>query len=131
MIFGLFIVITAITIFPSESSWGSIYSSFGVALFVTGIGLNFKHLGLLKQSIILVATLFITLAILLFADYINVKNNHEAPMIRLTTTTAGNVIYYHTLFYDAYRCYFDEDKEYWVIEKNGHPTTEELIHYCK
>ena len=44
IIFGLFIVITAITIFPSESSWGSIYSAIGVMLFLIGIGLNFKHL---------------------------------------------------------------------------------------
>ena len=64
IIFGLFIVITAITIFPSESSWGSIYSTIGVTLFIIGIGLNFKHLGLLKQSIILIVTVFATLSIL-------------------------------------------------------------------
>ncbi len=131
IIFGLFIVITAITIFPSESSWGSIYSAIGVMLFLIGIGLNFKHLGLLKQSIILVVTVVVTLSILLFADYINVKNNNEAPRFRLTTTTTGDVIYYNTLFYDVYRCYADEDNEYWKIEKNGSPTIEELIDYCK
>ena len=37
VIFGLFISISAIMIFPSESSWGSIYSVFGVVLFVIGI----------------------------------------------------------------------------------------------
>lgn len=131
IIFGLFIVITAITIFPSESSWGSIYSTIGVTLFIIGIGLNFKHLGLLKQSIILIVTVFATLSILLFADYVNVKNNKEAPRFRLTTTTTGDVIYYDTLFYDVYRCHFDEDNEYWTIQQNSNPTIEELINYCK
>ena len=36
VIFGLFIAMSAIMIFPSESSWGSIYSVFGVVLFVIG-----------------------------------------------------------------------------------------------
>ena len=131
IIFGLFIVITAITIFPSESSWGSIYSAVGVTIFTIGISLNFKHLGLLKQSIILVVTVLMTLSVLLFTDYMNVKRNHVAPRFRLVTATTGNVIYYDTLFYDVYRCNFDEENEYWVIEKNGNPSIEELINYCK
>ncbi len=131
IIFGLFIVITAITICPAESSWGSIYSTIGVSLFVIGVGLNFRNLGLLKQAVILTVTVCITLFVLLFTDYINVKTNDEAPRFRLTTTTTGNVIYYDTLFYDVYRCNFDEDNEYWVIEKNSSPTINELIDYCK
>ena len=124
-------MITAITIFPSESSWGSIYSAVGVTIFTIGISLNFKHLGLLKQSIILVVTVLMTLSVLLFTDYMNVKRNHVAPRFRLVTATTGNVIYYDTLFYDVYRCNFDEENEYWVIEKNGNPSIEELINYCK
>ena len=131
IVFGLFIVITAITICPAESSWGSIYSTIGVSLFVIGVGLNFRNLGLLKQAVILTVTVCITLFVLLFTDYINVKTNDEAPRFRLTTTTTGNVIYYDTLFYDVYRCNFDEDNEYWVIEKNSSPTINELIDYCK
>jgi transcriptional regulator with XRE-family HTH domain len=37
VIFGLFISMSAIMIFPSESSWGSIYSVFGIVIFVIGI----------------------------------------------------------------------------------------------
>ncbi len=131
IVFGLFIVITAITICPAESSWGSIYSAIGVTIFIIGIGLNFRHLGLFKQSIILFIMVFVTLLILLVTDYMNVKMNNEVPRFRIKTTFTGNVIYYDTLFYDVYRCNFDEDNEYWVIEKNAKPTTEELINYCK
>lgn len=37
IIFGLFISLSAIMIFPSESSWGSIYSVFGILIFMIGI----------------------------------------------------------------------------------------------
>ncbi len=73
----------------------------------------------------------LAMAILFFTDYINVKNNHEAPMFRTKTTTTGNVIYYDTLFYDVYRCNFDTKNEYWVISPNSDPTINELIDYCK
>lgn len=131
IIFGLFISISAIMIFPSESSWGSIYSVLGILVFMVGIS---KITKIIKWQIrLLLITIIFTLAmgILLFTDYVNVKNNNEAPMFRLETTTTGRVIYYDTLFYDVYRCNFDEDNEYWIIEKNNNPTISELIDYCK
>lgn len=131
IIFGLFISISAIMIFPSESSWGSIYSVLGILVFMVGIS---KITKIIKWQIrLLLITIIFALAmgILVFTDYVNVKNNNEAPMFRLETTTTGSVIYYDTLFYDVYRCNSDEDNEYWVIEKNNNPTISELIDYCK
>ena len=118
-------------IFPSESSWGSIYSLFGIIVFMIGIA---RVINVVKWYIklLLIIMIFVgAMIILLFTDYLNVKMNDEAPMFRLKTTTTGNVIYYDTLFYDVYRCNFDEDNEYWVVEQNGKPTTNELINYCK
>lgn len=130
IVFGLFISLSAIMIFPSESSWGSIYSILGIIVFMVGIS---KITNMIKwyKRLLLIAIIFIgTMGVLLFTDYVNVKNNDEAPMFRIATTTTGNVIYYDTLFYDVYRCNFDEDNEYWVIEKNNNPTIAELIDYC-
>ena len=131
IIFGLFISLSAIMIFPSESSWGSIYSLFGIIVFMIGIA---RVINVVKWYIklLLIIMIFVgAMIILLFTDYLNVKMNDEAPMFRLKTTTTGNVIYYDTLFYDVYRCNFDEDNEYWVIEKNSNPTIEKLINYCE
>ncbi len=131
VIFGLFISLSAIMIFPSESSWGSIYSVFGIMIFMSGI-FGFTHvLKWPKRMILLFIIFFGVMGILLFTDYVNVTLNKEAPRFRVSTTFAGNVIYYDTLFYDVYRCNFDEDNEYWVIEKNHHTTVDELITYCK
>lgn len=130
IIFGLFISISAIMIFPSESSWGSIYSVFGIMIFMVGIARITNVIKWYKRLLLLVIIFCGAMGILLFTDYMNVKLNKEAPMFRLTTTTTGKVIYYDTLFYDVYRCNFDEDNEYWVIEKNNNPIIEELIYYC-
>lgn len=130
IIFGLFISISAIMIFPSESSWGSIYSVFGIMIFMIGIARITHTIKWYKRLFLFFVVFFGAMGVLLFTDYMNVKLNNEAPMFRLVTTTTGNVIYYDTLFYDVYRCNFDEDNEYWTIQKNNSPTIQELINYC-
>ncbi len=131
IIFGLFISITAIMIFPSESSWGSIYSVFGVIIFMVGISRIIKTIKWYKRLLLIIVIFTLAMGILLFTDYINVRLNHEVPMFRTITTTTGNVIYYDTPFYDVYRCYFDSDQEYLTIEKNKKQTISNLIKYCK
>lgn len=131
IVFGLFISLSAIMIFPSESSWGSIYSLFGIIVFMIGIARVINVVRWYIKLLLIIMIFVGAMIILLFTDYLNVKMNDEAPMFRLKTTTTGNVIYYDTLFYDVYRCNFDEDNEYWVIEKNSNPTIEKLINYCK
>lgn len=131
IIFGLFISLSAIMIFPSESSWGSIYSVFGIMIFMVGIARTMNTIKWYKRLFLMAIIFMGTMGILVFTDYVNVKQNEEAPMFRITTTTTGNVIYYDTLFYDVYRCNFDEENEYWVVEKNKKTTIEELINYCK
>ncbi len=131
IIFGLFIAISAIMIFPSESSWGSIYSVLGIIIFTIGIARISKSIIWYKRLLVIVITFINAMGILLLTDYINVKLNNEAPMFRIITTTTSNVIYYDTPFYDVYRCYFDTDKEYWVVTKNNHPSIKDLLNYCK
>lgn len=131
IIFGLFVSISAIMIFPSESSWGSIYSVFGIIIFMIGIA---RILNIIKwyKRLFLIITIFIfSMGILLYTDYLNVKLNHEAPMFRSSIKYIGDVIYYDTLFYDVYRCNFDTDNEYWIVEKNSKKTDIDLINYCR
>ncbi len=129
IIFGLFILISAIMIFPSESSWGSIYSVFGTMIFVIGISRFTKNL---KIGYRLLLVLFIFLGILgtlFLTDYINVKRNNEAPMFRETTlflgTEEGEILYYDTPFYDVIKC-----GDNYKIIKNKKYTHEELFDFC-
>ena len=128
VIFGLFISMSAIMIFPSESSWGSIYSVFGVIIFLIGMS---KLTRSIKYSIRLPLLLIIflgTLGILFITDYINVKRNNVAPMFRETSMYLGGdeeLLYYDTPFYDVIKC---NDK--FNIVKNKKYTHEELFEYC-
>ena len=129
VIFGLFISMSAIMIFPSESSWGSIYSVFGVIIFVIGISKLTRHLKYYKRLLLISAIFIGSLGILFFTDYINVKTNNVAPMYRETATYVGSedgdVLYYDAPFYDVIKC---NDK--FNIVKNKNYTHEDLFKYC-
>lgn len=129
VIFGLFISISAIMIFPSESSWGSIYSVFGVVIFVIGISKLTRHIKYYIRLLLILLTFLGTLGMLFFTDYISVKKNNVAPMFRETSTyvgsDSGDVLYYDTPFYDVIKC----DDKYNIV-KNKKYTREELFNYC-
>ena len=129
IIFGLFISMSAIMMFPSESSWGSIYSIFGVLIFIIGIPKLLKHIKLYKRLPLILIIFIGSFGILLFTDYINVIHNNEAPMFRVSSTYVGtdlgDVMYYDTTFYDVIKC-----NEKFNIVKNKNYTHEELFEYC-
>ena len=128
VIFGLFISISAIMMFPSESSWGSIYSLFGIIIFTIGIFKLMRSISLLKRIILIIIVFACACGILKFTDYINVKRNNVAPMFRLSMTYLGgddDLLYYHGLFYDTIKC---NDK--FEIIKSKNYTHEELFKYC-
>ncbi len=129
VIFGLFISLSAIMIFPSESSWGSIYSVFGMIIFVIGISKLTRNMKYYKRLLLILTIFTGSLGILFLTDYINVKNNNEAPMFRETTAYFGNdlgdVLYYDTPFYDVIKC----DDKYNIV-KNKKYRDEELFDYC-
>ena len=128
VIFGLFISMSAIMIFPSESSWESIYSVFGVVLFVICISKLTNKMKMWKRLLLILLIFLGTLGILFFTDYINVKRNNVAPMFRETSMYLGGdgeLLYYDTPFYDVIKC---GDK--FNIVKNKKYTHEELFEYC-
>ena len=129
VIFGLFISMSAIMIFPSESSWGSIYSGFGVVIFIIGISKLTNKIKLGERLLLILVIFLGTLGILFFTDFINVKRNNVAPMFRTTSTFLGTedgeLLYYDTPFYDVIKC-----NEKFNIVKNKNYTHEELFIYC-
>ena len=129
VIFGLFISMSAIMIFPSESSWGSIYSVFGVVIFIIGISKLTNKIKLGERLLLILVIFLGTLGILFFTDFINVKRNNVAPMFRTTSTYLGiedgEVLYYDTPFYDVIKC---NDK--FNIVKNKKYSHEDLFEYC-
>ena len=129
--FGVLISITAIAIFPSESSWGAIYSIFGAIISLIGVSRFTKRLTYLKRLICNFSYFLIFVAVLMTIDYIGVVNIHQAPRFSLVKVAGENIIYYDTPFYDVVRCNVDKDNETFEVIKNQKYDRDNIDKYCK
>ena len=131
IIFGILISITAVSIFPSESSWGSIYSVLGVIISLIGISKFTKKLSYYKRLICNFSYFIIFILLLILIDYIGVININQAPRFSLIKVSGENVIYYDTPFYDVIRCNINKDNETYTIVKNQKYDKNNIDKYCK
>ena len=116
--FGVLISITAVAIFPSESSWGAIYSVFGGIISLIGVSRFTKRLTYIKRLICNFGYFLIFVAVLMTIDYIGVVNIHQAPRFSLIKVSGENTIYYDTPFYDVVRCDVNQDNETFKVIRN-------------
>jgi hypothetical protein len=131
IIFGILISITAIDIFPSESSWGSIYSVFGVIISLIGVSRFTKKLSYAKKLICNFGYFIMFVLLLMLIDYIGVINIKQAPRFSLYTISASETIYYDTPFYDVVRCNVDEENQSFKVIKNQKYDKNNIVKYCK
>lgn len=118
---GIFTSLCAFTVFPSESSWGSIYSMIGLFLFVVGIFRELKFTSLLKKGLVSTILFALLLGIFFIFDYVSVNQFKQPPIYRLTTITIfsndGNkMIEYKNPFYNVFRINADTPNEYYRID---------------
>ena len=118
---GIFTSLCAFTVFPSESSWGSIYSMIGLFLFVVGIFRELKITSLLKKGLASILLFVLLLGVFFILDHVSVTQFKQPPIYRLTTTTVfsedGNkIIEYQNPFYNVFRINADTPNEYYRID---------------
>lgn len=112
--FGIFIIISVMTIFPSDSSWGSIYSIIGSIILTCGI---FKLLKEHKHRIIYaIACFLLMICCLIIVDYIGVKVGGQVPIFAYLKQYGDNEIVYKAPFYTAIKHNVDTDSEYIEIQ---------------
>lgn len=129
--FGILISITAVAIFPSESSWGSFYSVLGAIISLIGVSKFTKRLSYFKRLLCNFGYFLIFIALLMIIDYIGVINIHQAPRFSIVTVSGENVIYYDTLFYDVVRCNKNKTNETFKVVKNQKYDIDEIDKFCK
>ena len=103
-VFGIFIIISALTVFPNESSWGSIYSFLGSVILTTGIYFIEKSLSATRSRRILSVAVSIALLFGLFtaSDYIAVTFFNQVPRFKYQTVYDSrnpDQLTHKTLFY--------------------------------
>ena len=129
--FGIMIAITAFCIFPSESSWGSIYSLFGCFISLIGTTILTKKFNLKKRIIYNFIYLILFIFMLFAIDFISVLNIKQAPRFAIYKISSDNAIYYDTLFYDVIRCNKNKKSEYFKVLKKHKYDKENIENYCK
>jgi transcriptional regulator with XRE-family HTH domain len=116
LVLGVFISFLAMTMFRSESSWGSIYSVFGCMISMIGVAKLTKKLKYTKRLIICFSYFVLYLIALFLIDYISVVSLRQLP--RFCTIKTGNEYVYacENPFYNVYRVNSNTKNEYVIID---------------
>ena len=116
LVFGTLITLTAITIFPSESSWSSIYSVIGVIVALIGFSRFTRKFTYHKRFICNYGFFIVFIGLLFILDYVNVANNNQVPRFSLIKESGENMIIYRTPFYNVFRINRDTPNEYYIVD---------------
>lgn len=115
--FGVFLSLIAMAIFPSESSWGSIYAIIGGIISLVGIDKFSKKLAFFKRILCNLGYFFSFIFILLLIDYVGVINFHQVPRFSYIKEAISNMIIYRSPMYNVFRINFDTENEYFIVDK--------------
>ena len=115
MIFGVFIIISALAIFPNESSWGSIYAIIGGSILTVGIYFRIKSVLVKRISRILsvVGCVIVLFGIFTVSDYIAVSQFQQVPRFSYEKSYGEDIVEHKTLLYT-------------VIQKNSGTANESI-----
>ena len=103
-LFGLFVIVSALSIFPNDSSWGSIYSILGSLILLIGISLLIKPF-LVKRSqrvLSIIGCIVVLFGVFTVSDYIAVTQFNQVPRFAYEKSWSSenpNEVIHKTLFY--------------------------------
>ncbi len=118
LILGILISFTAMTMFASESSWGSIYSILGAVISLIGVSKLTKCYKYSKRLLICTTYFMFFLITLFIIDYISVISLKQLP--RFCTIKTGNNYVYEcdNPLYTVYRVNSNTQNEYIIVDTN-------------
>ena len=124
MFFGLGLALIAFTIFPSESSWGAIYSVVGTVISLIGFSKLNKKKSYIKRLLLNLAYFIVIMTILIGIDYANVRINNVAPRFSYLIETNENMIIYKAPLCNVYRINRNTKNEYYIVDTKKSYTEE-------
>lgn len=108
--FGAFLAVSALAIFPRDSSWGSIYSTLGVIILSVGV-----YQLICKNKYRLICSMgcfLVAFALLVFTDYLGVRLGHQVPRFAYEKIWSEDEIVFKAPFYTAVWHNYDRENEY-------------------
>ena len=118
LILGVLMSFTAMTMFATESSWGSIYSVLGAVVSLIGISKLTRKYPYSKRIIICIIYFISFLTSLFIIDYISVISLKQLP--RFCTIKTGDEYVYEcdNPLYSVYRVNSNTQNEYIIVDTN-------------
>lgn len=105
-VFGIFIIVSALAIFPNDSSWGSIYSVFGSIILIIGVYFIAKSV-LVKRNLRILSVIgcvILLFGIFTISDYLAVTQFNQVPRFSYEKSYSSvnpDDIVHKTLFFTA------------------------------
>ena len=116
LVLGILMSFTAMTMFASESSWGSIYSVLGAIISLIGLSKLTRKRPYYKRVIINFGYLVFYIAALFIIDYMSVVSLKQLPRFCTIKTGNGYVYECDNPFYNVYRINSNTPNEYVIVD---------------
>lgn len=121
---GLLMTFSAMTIFPSDSSWGSVYSILGGIISLVGISRLSKKLSYGKRLIIHFGYFSLFIVLLFIIDYISVITLNQVSRFCILKTNNDIVYVCENPFYNVYKINRDTKNEYIIVDTKKEYTSD-------
>ena len=118
LMLGILISFTAMTMFASESSWGSIYSIIGAVISLIGVSKLTKKYSYSNRLIICITYFLLFLGSLFIIDYISVISLKQLPRFCTIKTSNEYVYECDNPLYTVYRVNSNTQNEYIIVDTN-------------
>ena len=108
--FGVFLAVSALAIFPRDSSWGSIYSTLGAIILSVGV-----YQLICKNRFRLICSIgcfMVAFVLLIFTDYLGVRLGHQVPRFTYVKEWGEDEIIMKAPFYTVIWHNYDRENEY-------------------
>ena len=113
---GFFVTFAVMTIFPSDSSWGSVYAVVGGVISLIGVSKLTKKINYTKRLFINFGYFILYILLLFVIDYISVVNLEQVPRFCTVKTTGENIYLCENPFYNVYKINRDTKNEYIIVD---------------
>lgn len=130
-VLGLLFIIFGSIVFNSQSYSCFFFIILGVIVTIISIANIFRKLSFFWRTILIIIYTIVFSLIILFFDYLSVKQNNRAPIFNYSITSYGDIVYYNSLFYDVVTCNAFNDSKTYDILKNKEYSFDELYNYCE
>ena len=123
--FGIFVIVSALSIFPNDSSWGSIYSILGSIFLVIGIYFIIKPLvaKCTPRILIILGCIALLLGTFTLSDYVAVSLFNQVPRFSYMTTydsRTPNILVHKTIFYTVIQKNpGTENEQVFIVERDA------------